>query len=324
MVANDVAGLRIDVRRFVQFGVIKRFLRRVQRWPLFRPVNDLGHHVYHGGSHRKQGSISSNPEVEAGFSGFSTASTGESLRSQRSPKSGGEGLLISHGGAGAMPSQYQQNQQQQDPQRRPYRQNTTGHQFNHTSEVTGASLYPMPTALQLTQQPTSARRLATVAPSSPSVSSSLHVPPSLSLADEMGGYHRGHHYNHAGAVTGNGGGSGDQGQTPRSTQRQQRRRRTNRPSAAGTREGGGIGGGSTRGGGGMAATAALEGDPDDPTDWGELGFPSRMRMEWLNGNFHEDFISVELGLGWGGERGLGKALEAFARAHHGVVEIVLR
>ncbi|KAL7416866.1 nitrogen permease regulator 2-domain-containing protein [Mrakia frigida] len=68
----DVVSLGIDVRRFVSFGVIKGFLRRVHRWPVWRKLEEWEQQqldfeeeqLRHGGA----GSLKGGDAGESGFS----------------------------------------------------------------------------------------------------------------------------------------------------------------------------------------------------------------------------------------------------------------
>lgn len=77
--ANDVLSLGIDPRRFISFGIIKGFLRRVHRWPV---------RVHHGAS-----ALFEPPKI-------ATSSTGRKVEFDRFAKSGPSESTLTRSGPG--------------------------------------------------------------------------------------------------------------------------------------------------------------------------------------------------------------------------------
>lgn len=78
--------------------------------------------------------------------------------------------------------------------------------------------------------------------------------------------------------------------------------------------------GSLRGSQGKTRYRPDEGE----ASWSAFGYPLGLTVDHLDGDHHSDTLSVEFGIPWAGERGLETALNAFAKVHGGIVEIIYR
>ncbi|CED84605.1 Nitrogen permease regulator NLRG/NPR2 [Phaffia rhodozyma] len=79
--------------------------------------------------------------------------------------------------------------------------------------------------------------------------------------------------------------------------------------------------GSLRGSQGRSRMKLMD-EFEDP--WGSFGYPAGLTIDHLDGDHNSDQLCVELGIPWGGERGLEKALEAFGKVNGGTIALIYR